>query len=82
ILPYLREYEDEVLLIVNNLSRFVQPVELDLHEFNGYTPVELFGETPFPKIGELPYMLSFGPHAFMWFRLVPPDDTGGEGGGS
>ncbi|MGE3911307.1 MAG: maltose alpha-D-glucosyltransferase, partial [Chloroflexota bacterium] len=55
ILPYLREYEDEVLLIVNNLSRFVQPVELDLHEFNGYTPVELCGETPFPKIGELPY---------------------------
>jgi maltose alpha-D-glucosyltransferase / alpha-amylase len=78
ILAYLREYDSETLLCVNNLSRFVQPVELDLHEFNGWTPVELFGETPFPKIGELPYMLSFGPHGFMWFRLVPPVPPEGE----
>ena len=72
ILAYLREYEGEHLLIVNNLSRFSQPVELDLREFNGWTPVELFGETKFPRIGELPYMLTFGPHGFMWFRLVTP----------
>jgi maltose alpha-D-glucosyltransferase/alpha-amylase len=74
MLAYLRRYEDEVLLIVNNLSRFAQPVELNLAEWAGWTPVELFGETPFPKIGEWPYMLSFGPHGFMWFRLVPPAD--------
>jgi maltose alpha-D-glucosyltransferase / alpha-amylase len=73
MLAYLREYEGEHLLIVNNLSRFAQPVELDLGEFEGWTPVELFGETPFPKIGTLPYMLSFGPHGFMWFRLVAPE---------
>jgi maltose alpha-D-glucosyltransferase / alpha-amylase len=79
ILAYLREYENETLLIVNNLSRFVQPVELDLQEFNGCTPVELFGETPFPKIGELPYMLSFGPHGIIWFRLVRPEERQGEG---
>ena len=79
ILAYLREYDGETLLIVNNLSRFVQPVEMDLREFNGWTPVELFGETPFPKIGELPYMLSFGPHGIMWFRLVPPAPAEGEG---
>ena len=77
ILAYLREYEGEHLLIVNNLSRFAQPVELDLSEFDGWTPVELFGETPFPRIGELPYMLSFGPHGFMWFRLVPPEGERG-----
>jgi maltose alpha-D-glucosyltransferase/alpha-amylase len=76
ILAYLREYDGETLLIVNNLSRFVQPVELDLREFNGWTPVELFGETPFPKVGELPYMLSFGPHGLMWFRLVAPSEGG------
>jgi len=75
ILVYLRRYEDELLLIVNNLSRFAQPVELDLSEFEGWTPVELFGETPFPTVGSLPYMLSFGPHGFMWFRLVPPADA-------
>jgi maltose alpha-D-glucosyltransferase/alpha-amylase len=73
ILAYLREWEGEHLLIVNNLSRFAQPVELDLSEFADWTPVELFGETPFPKIGTLPYMLSFGPHGFMWFRLVAPE---------
>jgi maltose alpha-D-glucosyltransferase/alpha-amylase len=76
----LREYEDETLLIVNNLARFAQPVELDLSQFEGWTPVELFGNTPFPRIGALPYMLTFGPHGFMWFRLVPPaDETEGDG---
>jgi maltose alpha-D-glucosyltransferase/alpha-amylase len=73
ILAYLRRYEDETLLIVNNLSRFSQPAELDLSTFKDWQPIELFGETPFPKIGELPYMLTFGPHHFMWFRLVPPE---------
>jgi maltose alpha-D-glucosyltransferase / alpha-amylase len=69
ILAYIREYEQEKLLIVNNLSRFAQPVEMDLREFAGCVPVELFGETPFPRIGEWPYMLSLGPHGFLWFRL-------------
>jgi maltose alpha-D-glucosyltransferase/alpha-amylase len=72
VLAYLRRYEDETLLVVNNLSRFAQPVEMDLRALDGWTPVELFGETRFPRIGELPYMLTFGPHGFMWFRLVPP----------
>ena len=73
MLAYIREWEHERLLIVNNLSRFAQPVELDLREFAGSIPVELFGETRFPRIGELPYMLSFGPHGFMWFRLEASD---------
>jgi maltose alpha-D-glucosyltransferase / alpha-amylase len=72
ILVYTREYEDEVLLIVNNLCRFSQPVELDLRRFRGWRPVELFGDTPFPPIGELPYLLTMGPHGFYWFRLERP----------
>ena len=71
ILVYTREYEEELLLIVNNLSRFAQPVELDLRRYDGRVPVELFGETRFPPIGELPYFLTLGPHAFYWFRLEP-----------
>jgi maltose alpha-D-glucosyltransferase/alpha-amylase len=63
-------------MIVNNLSRFSQPIELDLRRFAGWTPVELFGETPFPQITEAPFAMSLGPHGFMWFRLEPP--TGGE----
>jgi maltose alpha-D-glucosyltransferase / alpha-amylase len=73
VLPYIRRYGDQHLLIVNNLSRFSQPVELDLSHYNGWQPVELFGETPFPRIGELPYLLTMGPHGFYWFRLVPPE---------
>ncbi len=69
ILAYMRVYEDEILLIVNNLSRYVQPVELDLKKYSGFEPVELWGNVRFPKIGELPYFLTLGPHGFYWFRL-------------
>jgi maltose alpha-D-glucosyltransferase/alpha-amylase len=72
ILVYTREYDDELLLIVNNLSRFAQPVELDLRPCAGRVPIELFGETRFPPIGELPYFLTLGPHGFYWFRLERP----------
>ena len=69
VLAYLRCDENQTILVVNNLSRFVQPVELDLRLFAGALPVELFGETVFPRIGESPYFLSLGPHTFYWFRL-------------
>ncbi len=71
VLAYLRRYRGEVILAVANLSRYVQPVELDLSEFNGWTPLEMIGHTEFPQIGELPYFLTLGPHAFFWFRLEP-----------
>ncbi len=69
ILAYIRAYGDETLLIVNNLSRYVQPVELDLKNYDGWEPLELWGNVKFPKIGELPYFLTLGPHGFYWFRL-------------
>ena len=69
VLAYLRQHEDETLLVVANLSRYVQCAELDLARFRGQTPVELFGQTRFPPIGELPYFLTLGPYAFYWFRL-------------
>lgn len=69
ILAYIRAYEDETLLIVNNLSRYVQPVELNLAHYNGWEPLELWGNVKFPGIGELPYFLTLGPHSFYWFRL-------------
>ena len=72
VLAYLREYRNQKVLVVCNLSRFSQPVELDLKRLRGTVPVELFGETPFPPIGGLPYFLTLGPHGFYWFRLDPP----------
>ncbi len=58
------------VLVVANLSRFAQFAELDLTEFRGVTPVELFGRTPFPRVGELPYLLTLAPHSFYWFALT------------
>jgi maltose alpha-D-glucosyltransferase/alpha-amylase len=72
ILAYVLRHEEEILLVVANLSRFPQPVELDLSAFKGRVPVELFGRTRFPAIGELPYFLTPGPHGFYWFSLEPP----------
>jgi maltose alpha-D-glucosyltransferase/alpha-amylase len=69
ILAYLREYEDTTVLCVANLSRAPQPVELDLSTMNGRVPVELLGGTPFPAIGELPYLLTLPPYGFYWFEL-------------
>jgi len=79
VLAYIRAYGDETLLIVNNLSRYVQPVELNLSHYNGWAPVELMGRVKFPKIGELPYFLTFAPHGFYWFRLMPPETPPSEG---
>lgn len=70
ILAYIREYEDEIILCVANLARFAQPVELDLSAFKGRVPVELGGHTPFPAIGELPYLLTVGGHSFYAFQLT------------
>jgi maltose alpha-D-glucosyltransferase/alpha-amylase len=75
VLAYLRCYEDQELLIVNNLSRFSQPVELDLRRYPGRMLVELFGETLFPAIGEEPYFLTLGPHGFYWFRLESSEES-------
>jgi len=54
---------------VSNLSRFVQCVELNLASYKGTVPVELFGQTEFPPIGDLPYFITLGPHGFYWFKL-------------
>ncbi|MBI1311153.1 maltose alpha-D-glucosyltransferase [bacterium] len=81
VLAFLREYRhegrEEHILVVANLSRFAQCVELDLSRFRGRQPTELFGLTPFPPIGEWPYFLTLGPHGFYWFRLdwVDGDET-------
>jgi maltose alpha-D-glucosyltransferase / alpha-amylase len=72
VLAYILRFEQEILLVLANLSRFPQPVELDLSAFKGRTPVELFGRTPFPAIGELPFFLTPGPHGFYWFSLEAP----------
>jgi maltose alpha-D-glucosyltransferase/alpha-amylase len=73
VFAFLRTLGDDVVLCVNNLSRFAQPVELDLRRFDGCVPVELVGRVHFPRIGELPYLLTMTPHAFYWFLITSGD---------
>ncbi|MEO7086139.1 MAG: maltose alpha-D-glucosyltransferase [Gemmatimonadaceae bacterium] len=75
VLVFLRRYNDELILCVNNLSRFAQYVELDLHELNGLVPLELWSKYTFPPVGELPYLLTMGPHNFFWFRMLRGDQA-------
>jgi maltose alpha-D-glucosyltransferase/alpha-amylase len=70
VLVFVREFGDDRVLCVNNLSRFAQPVEMDLRRFEGFVPQELMGGVHFPRIGELPYLLTIGAHGFFWFSLT------------
>jgi maltose alpha-D-glucosyltransferase/alpha-amylase len=69
ILAYLRDYQDERVLCVANLSRFAQPVDLDLSEAEGAVPVEMLGYVEFPPIGRQPYRLALAPYGFLWLEL-------------
>ena len=74
VFAFVREHEPDTVLCVFNLSQFAQPVELDLSEFEGRTPVEMLGKTRFPAITSEPYQLSFGPWGFFWFTLEDRGD--------
>jgi maltose alpha-D-glucosyltransferase/alpha-amylase len=69
ILAYLRTFEEEQILVVNNLAGTSQAGELDLKHLKGAIPIEMFGGSPFPRIGDLPYLLTMGPYQFHWFKL-------------
>jgi maltose alpha-D-glucosyltransferase/alpha-amylase len=69
ILGHVRRYEDEIALCVHNLSRSAQAVELDLSSYAGLVPEEMLGQTAFPRIGALPYLLTFAARGFYWFQL-------------
>jgi maltose alpha-D-glucosyltransferase/alpha-amylase len=69
VLAYIRQWQNNRILVVNNLSSSAQAAELDLKHLRGYIPIEMFGGNPFPRIGELPYLLTLGPYQFYWFRL-------------
>ncbi|HVB29557.1 MAG TPA: maltose alpha-D-glucosyltransferase [Terriglobia bacterium] len=69
VLAYVRERGTNRVLVVNNLSSSAQAAELDLRPWQGLIPIEMFGGNPFPRIGELPYLLTLGPYQFYWFRL-------------
>jgi maltose alpha-D-glucosyltransferase/alpha-amylase len=69
ILAYLRKYDGEQILCVANLSRFAQPVDLELPALEGMAPVEMLGYVEFPRITPQPYRLTLGPYGFLWLEL-------------
>jgi maltose alpha-D-glucosyltransferase/alpha-amylase len=69
IFAHVRRYEDDIVLCVHNLARSAQAVELDLSWFEGMVPEEMFGRSAFPRVGELPYLLTLAPRGFFWFQL-------------
>jgi maltose alpha-D-glucosyltransferase / alpha-amylase len=75
VLAYLREYQDETILCVANVSRTPQAVELDLSEFGGRVPIELNGGSFFPPIGQLSYLLTLPPYGFYWFILAKESEA-------
>jgi maltose alpha-D-glucosyltransferase/alpha-amylase len=75
VLAYVRQYRDQAILCVANLSRSAQATELDLSAWTGRIPLEMLGRSRFPAIGELPYMITLGPYGFYWFELQPPDKS-------
>jgi maltose alpha-D-glucosyltransferase/alpha-amylase len=70
VLAFVRRYHEECILVVANLSRLVQHVELDLSRFGGLTPTEMLGHTALPVVDPARhYPLTLGPHAYYWLSL-------------
>jgi maltose alpha-D-glucosyltransferase/alpha-amylase len=83
IFAHVRRFEEDVVLCVHNVARSAQAVELDLSRYAGRIPEEMLGRTAFPRIGELPYLLTLAPRGWFWFLLQEEraDAEGGDGGG-
>jgi maltose alpha-D-glucosyltransferase/alpha-amylase len=70
VLAYLREHENETVLVVANLAHTAQAVQIDLAAFAGRIPFEMLGSTAFPPITTAPYAITLAPYGFFWFSLV------------
>ncbi|WP_347156754.1 maltose alpha-D-glucosyltransferase [Pontibacter chitinilyticus] len=76
VLAFVRQYEEETILVIANLSRFPEAVELDLHDFKGYVPVEVFSKNKFPTIKDEQYLFTIGGHGYYWMELKPVEAAG------
>lgn len=78
ILAFIRQYEEEIILVVVNLSRFAQITKLELSEFIKYIPQEIFSQNIFPVIEETSYVLTLGSYDHYWFLLEKKTDNAEE----
>ena len=78
VLAYVRQHENEIIVCIANLSRSAQAAEIDLSPWKGRVPMEMLGRTAFPRIGELPYLITLPPYGFFWFLLGDQSETEAE----
>jgi maltose alpha-D-glucosyltransferase/alpha-amylase len=78
VLAYVRQHDDHIIVCVANLSRSAQAAEIDLSPWKGRVPTEMLGRTAFPRIGELPYLVTLPPYGFFWFLLGEPSEPEAE----
>jgi maltose alpha-D-glucosyltransferase/alpha-amylase len=70
VIAFIRQFENETVLVIANLSRFAQVAELDLSAFAGLTPIEVFSRNHFPLIKpQVPYVFTLGSHDILWLAL-------------
>jgi maltose alpha-D-glucosyltransferase/alpha-amylase len=79
VLAFIRSYQDENILVIANLSRFPEAVELDLPDFKGHVPVEVFSKNKFPQIKDDSYLFTMSAHGYYWFELQPQEVSVGTG---
>jgi maltose alpha-D-glucosyltransferase/alpha-amylase len=70
VLAFLRRYKDEIILIIINLSRFSQVATIDLSDYEGYLPEEVFSQNRFPEVKQSPYVITLGPYDHHWLLMV------------
>ncbi|MFH1639224.1 MAG: maltose alpha-D-glucosyltransferase, partial [Chloroflexota bacterium] len=71
VVAFLRRYQEETILVLANLSHLAQQTQLDLSEFAGWRPIDLFGPAEFAPIRDSGYYFTLSPYAFYWFSLQP-----------
>jgi maltose alpha-D-glucosyltransferase/alpha-amylase len=76
VLVYVRQYGNETILCIANLSRCAQAAEIDLSPWKGRLPREMLGRSEFPRISAAPYVVTLAPYGFFWFQLTEEADRG------
>lgn len=74
IFSFIRQYEDQAILVIVNFSRYTQSALLDLSAFAGRIPEEIFSQNEFPRISDSEYFISIGSSDYYWFFLKKEEE--------
>jgi maltose alpha-D-glucosyltransferase/alpha-amylase len=77
-LLFTRHFGDEQILVAINLSRYAQSTMVEMQQYKGLTPVEVFSQNHFPKVGDEASVFTFAPYGYYWFLLVKEEEETAE----